>query len=115
QVVREAGGLWPEAPGDWVGIRPADRVPLLLSEGAGTRVAAVHSGWRGTEARIAARAVEVLGRSGSGADRLRAAIGPCIGPCCYEVSEELAGRFEALFGNEVVTRPGPRPHLDLRR
>jgi len=114
-VVPEADGLWTDTPGHWVGIRTADCVPLLLADAAGTRVAAVHSGWRGTEARIAARAVEVLARSGSGADQLRAAIGPCIGPCCYEVSEELAGRFEALFGNGVVSRPGPRPHLDLRR
>ena len=111
----EADGLWTESPGHWVGIRTADCVPLLLSDVDGTRVAAVHSGWRGTEARIAARAVQVLERAGSPVARLRAAIGPCIGACCYEVSEDLAGRFEALFGNGVVSRPGPKPHLDLRR
>ena len=69
-------------PGHWVGIRTADCVPVLLADVDGRRVAAVHSGWRGTEARVVARAVEVLGRSGSPAERCRAAIGPCIGRCC---------------------------------
>ena len=112
--VRQADGLWTAERAHWVGIRTADCVPLLLSDAEGTRVAAVHSGWRGTEALIAARAVTVLQEAGSAPSRLVAAIGPCIGACCYEVSEELASRFEALFGHAVVSRPGPRPHLDLR-
>jgi YfiH family protein len=113
-VIPDADGLWTGTARHWVGIRTADCVPILLADVDGARVAAVHSGWRGTEARVVARAVEVLGRSGSPAGTLRAAIGPCIGRCCYEVSEELAGRFRALFGNAVVSGEGPRPHLDLR-
>jgi YfiH family protein len=113
-VVPEADGLWTGTPGHWVGIRTADCVPLLLADVEGRRVAAVHSGWRGTEALIGARAVQVLDQAGSPPERLRAAIGPCIGPCCYEVSEDLAERFQALFGSAVVSRRGPKPHLDLR-
>lgn len=114
--VVEADGLWTDAPGTWVGIRTADCVPLLLADVRGTRVAAVHSGWRGTEARIAAAAVSALAAQGTSPAQLRAAIGPCIGRCCYEVGEDLAGRFHRAFGDSVIDRSaGRRPHLDLRR
>ena len=110
----EADALWTDAAGAWVGIRTADCVPILLSSADGTRVAAVHSGWRGTAGRIAEAAVATLASEGAEAGTLRAAIGPCIGVCCYEVGDDLAARFTDAFGAEVVRRVGPRPHLDLR-
>ena len=112
--VPEADALWTDAADAWVGIRTADCVPILLSSADGARVAAVHSGWRGTAGRIAEAAVATLAREGAGPATLRAAIGPCIGVCCYEVGEDLAARFVDAFGTEVVRRDGPRPHLDLR-
>jgi len=93
-----------------VSVRTADCVPILLADRRGGRVAAVHAGWRGTIARIVERAVESLVRAGSTAEDLVAAIGPSIGRCCYEVSPELAARFEDAFGPTV--RAGRR--LDLR-
>ncbi len=110
----EADALWTDARDVWIGIRTADCVPLLLCSEDGSRVAAVHSGWRGTADRIGAVAVATLGREGTPAEALRAAIGPSIGACCYEVSEDLARRFADAFGSEVVRRQGPRPYLDLR-
>ena len=110
----EADALWTDAQDAWIGIRTADCVPLLLCSEDGRRVAAVHSGWRGTAARITEVAVATLGREGAPAEALCAAIGPSIGVCCYEVSEDLAQRFAGAFGAEVVRRTGPRPHLDLR-
>ena len=110
----EADALWTDSASTWVGIRTADCVPILLSSADGTRVAAVHSGWRGTAGRIAAEAVATLTREGTGARTLLAAIGPSIGVCCYEVGEDLAARFSDAFGADVVRREGPRPHLDLR-
>jgi YfiH family protein len=109
-----ADALWTDAQDAWIGIRTADCVPVLLSSEDGARVAAVHSGWRGTAARIAGAAVATLAREGVRPQALRAAIERSIGPCCYEVSEDLAGRFADAFGAEVVRRNGPRPHLDLR-
>lgn len=110
----EADGVWTERPEHWVGVGTADCVPVLLVDPDGQRVAAVHSGWKGTEARIVARAVEAFQARGSRVGRLLAAVGPCIQRCCYEVSEELAGRFTSGFGPHVVGRePGARPHLDL--
>ncbi len=98
-----------------VGVRVADCVPILLH--AERAVAAVHSGWKGTRLRIAARAVRAL-QHASGADprQVLAAIGPCIGRCCYEVSPELAASFRAQFGPEAADDPAktPKPHLDLR-
>lgn len=84
-----------------VAVRTADCVPLLLADRRGGRVAAVHAGWRGTRARIAARAVESLVDAGARPEDLVAAIGPCIGPCCYEVSADLAEDFASVFGADV--------------
>ena len=101
--------------GHAVGVRVADCVPLLLyGDGA---AAAVHSGWRGTRLSIAARGVRAL-QHAAGVDpaHILAAVGPCIGRCCYEVSPELAVSFRALFGPEAADDPtkNPKPHLDLR-
>jgi polyphenol oxidase len=75
----------------------------------------VHSGWRGTEALICARAVETLVARGSRPERLLAVVGPSIRRCCYTVSEELGARFSARFGAEVVAREGAEVRLDLAR
>lgn len=74
----------------------ADCVPVAL---VGEReVGMVHSGWRGTLAGVSGKAAGELGGS-----ELRAYIGPSIRRCCYEVSEDLAGKFAAEFGDEVVS------------
>ncbi len=75
----------------------ADCVPVALVGGEAGGVGMVHSGWRGTIAEISGKAVQKMGDTG-----VRAYIGPCIRQCCYEVSEELAGRFAERFGPEVV-------------
>lgn len=111
----EADALWTRTSGTAVGVKTADCVPILLSDPSGQRVAAIHSGWRGTDLRISARTVEALVAHGARAEELVAAIGPAIGVCCYEVSDELAQRFRASFGEEVVRRVRDRRHLDLRR
>lgn len=100
------------------GVRVADCVPLLLADRRGRAVAAVHAGWRGTARGIAARAVELLGSLGLAAGELLAALGPSIGPCCYEVSDEVVREVAAACGGQpgALARPGPagRPLLDLR-
>ncbi|KFA93644.1 peptidoglycan editing factor PgeF [Archangium violaceum] len=111
----EADALWTERPEHWVAVGTADCVPVLLVDPEGRRVAAVHSGWRGTEARIVARAVEALVARGSRPERLLAAVGPSIQRCCYVVSEDLGQRFTAGFGPEVVVRAGADVRLDLTR
>ena len=73
----------------------ADCVPILLADDVAGVVAAVHSGWRGTVAKIAAEAVSVMvTQFGADEKRIRASIGPSIGPCCFETGEEVACEFD---------------------
>lgn len=96
-------------PGLWLEIRSADCVPLLVADSRQKLVAAVHAGWRGTAAHIAAATIEKMVRSyGSKREELVAAVGPCIGSCCFEVGEEVAAQFPAF-----TDRTGERPHVNL--
>jgi YfiH family protein len=110
----EADGLWcgrmrPDAT-RVVAVLTADCVPILLCDRDASVVAAVHSGWKGTVANIAARAVETLVATGISPTRLLAAIGPCIEVAAFEVGEEVAARFDARFVDRGL---GPKPHVDL--
>ena len=79
-----------------VAIRVADCVPLLMADRHRGVVAAVHAGWRGTAARAAVAALESLEHEfGTTPADIVAAIGPSIGPCCYEVGTELVDAFAA--------------------
>ena len=110
----EADAVVSGLPGVAACVSVADCVPVLLASPEGRAVAAVHAGWRGSEARAAAEGARALARAaGVGTGRLRAVVGPSIGPCCYEVSEDLAARFEAAFGAAVVRRGEGGPRLDL--
>jgi YfiH family protein len=103
-----------EAPGQILAIETADCLPVLLVDPVGGRVAAAHAGWRGSAAGVARAALTALVEAGSAPRDVIAALGPCIGPCCYEVGDELRDAFGA--GGAAFFRPGPRgrPHLDLR-
>ncbi len=86
-------------------VRTADCVPVVMH--SDRAVAVVHAGWRGLQAGVVARATEFLARAGE-APR-RAAIGPSIGPCCYEVGPEVV---EAFAGRATTTR-GNTTSVDL--
>jgi polyphenol oxidase len=113
EPVEEADGVISTAPGLAACVAVADCVPVLLADPISGAVAAVHAGWRGTYARIARAGVQALARlAGAAPERLLAAVGPSIGPCCYEVSAELAAQFQAGIG--PVVRAGRSGfHLDL--
>jgi len=103
-VLGEGDGLLENTPGAVVAVKTADCIPILLVDERLRAVAAVHAGWRGTVARIAATAVQAMGaRFGTEARDLHAALGPGIGACCYEVGPEVA----AQFGGQG------RGHIDL--
>lgn len=81
-------------PGVRLSIRTADCVPLLFADPVRRVVAAVHAGWRGTAQTISCRTIELMiSEYGSAATDIHAAIGPAIGACCYEVSEDVAIQF----------------------
>jgi YfiH family protein len=92
-----------------VGVRVADCVPILIGSSAG--VAAVHAGWRGVVAGVIGNAMGMLG-----ANEAVAAIGPCIGPCCFEVGADVAEQIAEACGEPrvVVTRASDKATVDLR-
>lgn len=90
----------------------ADCVPILLYAEDIEAVAAVHSGWRGTEGKIALNAVEKLRRMGARPEKMTAVIGPAIGRCCYEVSEDVALRFPSQCRD---AKGGGKYMLDLKQ
>jgi YfiH family protein len=113
----QADGVVTADAGFLVGVVTADCMPVLLLSRARRVVAAVHAGWRGTAAGVLEAAVTHLAGFGAGPETLEAVIGPAIGPCCYEVGDEVRAAFEARSGQ--VTAPawtlrGRRQHLDLR-
>jgi YfiH family protein len=99
------------------GVRVADCAALLLADPTSGRVAAVHAGWRGTEAGVVPRAVEALASRGAHPAHLLAALFPHIERCCFEVGDEVAQRLLAASPDRDVVALGARgrPHVDLRR
>ena len=90
----EADGLWTRDPKAVIAVLVADCVPILFAHAEGRAVGAVHAGWRGTKAKIGAHMVRRFEKAGFTAADLRVAIGPAIGPCCFEVGGDV---FEELF------------------
>jgi polyphenol oxidase len=112
-IVRPGGrhapldGLWSDVGGQGMLLLTADCLPIALARLDGPRpaLAVLHAGWRGLLAGIVPAGVAALG------GRLTtAAIGPSIGPCCYEVREDVAAPMRAAFGTGLAGEG----RLDLR-
>lgn len=102
-------------PGILLAVQTADCVPILLVDPKKRAVAAIHAGWKGTLRRITEKTVgrmrlEFSTRPGD----LMAAIGPSIGPCCYEVGAEFVSKFRAQFADAETyfdeARSGEEPN-----
>ena len=101
---QEGDALVARAPGVVVGMRVADCVPVLVADPVSGDVAAIHAGWRGVVGGVLRAGVGLLG----GRD-LVAAIGPCIGACCFEVGRDVGKRL-----GFVVREDGEKEYVDLR-
>ena len=88
----------------------ADCLAIVLLDLETPVLGAAHVGWRGTVRGAARAAVRALERSGARAGRLRAAIAPSVGPCCYEVDEPVMREFARAYPGrwDAWTRPAPR-------
>ncbi len=106
-----------DEPGVPLLLRYADCTPILIYDPSHHALAVVHSGWRGTVQAAARAAVEAMRREFDSrpADMI-AAIGPSIGPCCYEVGDEVADAVRATFARAdgLLSSPnGGWRHFDL--
>ena len=112
----EADALWTATPGLLLGVAAADCVPILIADPAGP-IGAAHAGWQGTSMRIAVRLVAELVRNGAAPERLVAAVGPSIGPCCYVIDEARAAVIRERLGTDsgdvLFAGPDGRPVFDL--
>jgi YfiH family protein len=94
---RDGDGLWSEERGLPLMTLTADCLPIALVRTDGTpRLAVLHAGWRGLLDGVVDAGVTALGRH-----NLAAAVGPGIGPCCYEVQADVADPYRARFGDAV--------------
>ena len=93
-------GLWSDEPGQPMVALSADCLTLAIARTNGGRpaLAVLHAGWRGLLEGIVEAGCAALGSSG-----LSAAVGPAIGPCCYEVGPEVSEPFEERFGPGLMS------------
>jgi YfiH family protein len=100
-VYDHCDGLWSDERGRAMLLITADCVPVAVTRspepGVRPALAVLHVGWRGLLAGIVAEGVRALGPG-----KLAAVVGPAIGPCCYEVGEEVAAPAREAFGDDVM-------------
>ena len=100
---REGDGMVTAAPGIALGVFTADCVPILMVDAERRVAGALHAGWRGTLAGIAGEGIRAMVALGARPSAIRAALGPSIGICCFEVDARLAEEFATQV-------PGARKH-----
>lgn len=112
----EFDGLVCDRAGPVLGAFAADCVPILFGDPRARVCGAAHAGWRGTVNGVAERVIERMVERGAGAADLQVALGPSIGPCCFEVGPEVAAAFRERFGDiDGLVVAGPnKEHVDLR-
>jgi YfiH family protein len=117
-LIGTGDALFTRQRGRSLAVFTADCVALIVADPEGPALGLAHAGWRGTVRGVAGRLVRALvEQAGARTDRLRAALGPSIGPCCYEVDEPVVGplrmAFPAAWERWAVPRAPGRWWLDL--
>lgn len=107
----EADALVTARPGLALAVLTADCAPVAFTSPEGV-IGVAHAGWRGLEAGVIGATVATMHRLG--ASRVRATVGPCIHPCCYEFGAEDLQRLVRRFGPTVAaTDRSGQPALDV--
>jgi YfiH family protein len=109
ETAPRADGMVTRIPGIALGILTADCAPILFADPVGKVIGAAHGGWRGALAGIVEATVARMEAIGAQRSRIRAAIGPCIGPASYEVGAEFPQPFMAEnAAAKAYFAPAPR-------
>lgn len=97
EPILETDGLMTQDRGVTLVTLYADCMAVLLYDPVCRAIGMAHAGWRGTAQAIGPRLVQAMAdRYGSKPQNLLAALGPAIGPCCFEVGEEVTAAFRAM-------------------
>jgi len=97
-------------------IKTADCLPIILFDVVHPMVSIVHAGWRGTAKKIIRKAVFSMVELGGRKENIMALLGPSIGPCCYEVKEDVYSAFKREGFPDYVFLEGRNSlFLDLKR
>lgn len=114
----ECDALITNRPGVALAVFTADCTPILLQDSVTGAVGAVHAGWRGTAAAIAGKAVAAMSAHfGTKPEDIRAAIGPNIGPCCFQTDRDVPDAMVAAFGDgvkEFIRPSGDKFYVNLK-
>lgn len=103
----EGDGLITSETGAPLMILVADCLPILYYDPIHKAIGLAHAGWRGTVSHVAPKTILAMGEAyGTRPEEVRAVLGPCIGPCCYEVGEDVHGEFTRIFpwGEQVFQK-----------
>lgn len=105
----KADALVTDRPGVVLGVLAADCAPVLFADGDAAVIGAAHAGWKGALGGIVDTTIAAMERLGARRERIRAAIGPCIGRDSYEVGPEFPAPFVAQdASNTDFFRPAAR-------
>ncbi|WP_027406310.1 peptidoglycan editing factor PgeF [Anaerovibrio sp. RM50] len=117
ESISDADALITDEPGIPLMLFFADCTPILIADPVKKAIGVAHGGWRGTAASIGAKTVELMVKEyGSRPEDLLGAVGPAIGPCCYEVGEEVSRQFKDAFPefyDKIVIDENGRTRLNL--
>lgn len=109
EVPAPRDALITDTPGAALVVFTADCAPVLFHDPVRCAVGAAHSGWRGTAQDIAGKTVAAMTAAfGTRAEDLRAAVGPCIGPCCFETDSDVPEAMRAQLGEAAEEAIEPR-------
>jgi len=112
----EADGCFTTQANLALSVRVADCVPIFVWSEKRSLIGVIHAGRRGTLSKIVLRFVEKIQKEGISSHRLRYSLGPSIGKCCYEVSEDVLNEFREAWpeANRFFSRKKEGFYLDLR-
>jgi len=102
RLIRDCDGLVTDVPGFALVVTAADCVPLFFYDPTARVIGIAHAGWRGTVAGVAAATVRAMeAHYGCRPESIHVAIGPSIGPCCFEVDRQVTEPLQAYYGEDA--------------